>query len=99
MKGRLDDLYGRIIANVDRLVDRKRQLRQTESAVVRVDTRSDELKVWDEWVGHVERFVAEAQVDVDVCCRMVGEPAWLEGDGTAIYGPIGAVGCGAHATA
>ena len=99
MKRRLNDLYRRIIAYIDRLVDGKWQLRQTESAFVRVDTGTDELKVWDERMRHVERFVAKTHVDVDVRCWMVGEPAWLEGDGTACYGPVGAVGCGAHATA
>ena len=99
MQRRLDDLDRCVIANIHRLVDGKWQLRQTESAFVRIDAGTDQLEVWDERVRHVERLVTEAHVDVDVGCWVVCEPAWLEGDGTACYRPVGAIGGSAHATA
>lgn len=93
MNRHLDDLNGDIVADIESLVHRQRDLRQAESARIRVPRWSGDLKGWDHGVGGVEdlgwvEFVPkDSHIDVEEGGGMALEPAGLYGDCTAFDGP------------
>lgn len=70
----------------------QRHLRQTKRPRVRIVGRSNNPKWFDHGIAHVGRDGAEAHVHVDEAFLVAGEPAGLDGDGTAGDGPFGSIG-------
>ena len=99
MLGRLNDLDRRMITHLDTRVGWEGHLWEAPSARVGFVGGADELDAVHHDIRHVGRDGAEAHVDVDEGRGVAGEPAGLEGEGAAGYGPFGAVGRGGHATA
>lgn len=100
MHSRLNDLNSRQITHLD--IDgvvRQRHLGQAEGAGVGVAGGTDDLEGREHGEGDVGWLRAEAHVDVDEGGGVAGEPAGLDSDGAAVYGPFGAVGGGGHAAA
>ena len=99
MQRGFNHLDGSVVADFDGRVDGEGHLREAECARVGVLGRADELDAVEHGVGHVRGHGAETHVDVDVGGGVALEPARLEGDGAAFYGPFGAVGGGREAAA
>lgn len=94
MNRRLNNLNSSIIPNIHTDIRRQRDLRQAKRARVHLVGGTRELEDGDDGVRVVERFVAETHVYVDEGGLVTGEPAGLEGYGSAVYGPFCAVlGC------
>lgn len=104
MQRQLDDLDGGVVADLDVHVGRQRDLRQAHGAGEGVLGGADDLEGGNHGEAHVGgtvvgAFSAETHVDVDEGSRVALEPAWLEGDRAACYGPEGAVRCQGDAAA
>lgn len=105
MYGRLHDLDRCIIPHVwCWYAAWQRDLRETDRAWVRVLGWTDDLEDGYHGEGHVGWSVigtvrAKAHVHVEEGGSVTLEPSGLEGDGAAVYGPVGAICCGAHAAA
>lgn len=96
MNRQLHKLNRRIITFLELKPGGSRHLRQAKGARVRVLSGPDDLEWADHGETHVLRpavgtVVADAEVNVDEGCRMALKPAWLERDGAACCGPVGAV--------
>lgn len=96
MDSQLDNLDSRLVASLDGGVRRERNLGQADGAGERVVGGAEDLELGNHGVGHVERaavgtIASEAHVDVGKGSLVAAEPTWLEGDGTAGGGPVGAV--------
>lgn len=78
MLGSLDNLDGRMVADIHRDVRWQRDLRQTDGARVGVIRRADDLERLDHGMAHVRGHGSEADVDVDEGLFVAWEPARLE---------------------
>ena len=102
---RLHDLNRCIIPDVRcRYAAWQRDLREADRAWVRVLGWTDDLEDGYHGEGHVGWSVigtvgAKAHVHVEEGGSVALEPSRLEGDSSAIYGPVRAVCCGAHTAA
>ena len=102
---RLHDLNRCIIPDVRcRYAAWQRDLREADRAWVRVLGWTDDLEDGYHGEGHVGWSVigtvrAKAHVHVEEGGSVTLEPSGLEGDGAAVYGPVGTICCGAHAAA
>lgn len=97
MHGQHDQLDGRVVPDLDLGPVRQRHLRQADGAGERVPVGAEHLERRDHGVAHVHGAAvgpvgAVAQVHVDEGRRVALEPAGLESDGAARYGPEGPVG-------
>ena len=104
MNSRLYDLNRRIITDFHRRIRRQWHLRQAERAWIRILAWSNNLEDWNHGERHVGwsavwAVCAESQVHVEEGCGVALEPAGLEGDCSAAYGPFCSI-CGRwHAAA
>lgn len=81
VEGSFNDLYGRIVADLDARVGRvggQRDMRETDRAGVLDLCRTDDLEYRNHGVRHVGRDGAEAHVDVEEGRRVADVPARLE---------------------
>lgn len=90
----LNELNGRIVANLRRVACRQRYLREAECAGVVVVRWAGQLEYGIHGMRIVERFRSDSHVDVDEGGLVTGEPARLKGDGSSSDRPFRAVsGC------
>lgn len=94
-----DNLNGGIVAHGRGVVCWQRDLGQAKGAVVLEVGGACDLEDGEHDVGVVERLVAVAHVDVEHGEGVAGEPAGLDGDGTAVDRPFGPVLRHGHAAA
>lgn len=94
MTSGLDDLDGSVVAYVDADVGREWDLGKAKGPWVWGDGWTGDLEGRNHGQTHVERCCAQAQVEVDEGRLVAGEPAGLEGDRTALEGPLCSVGAG-----
>jgi hypothetical protein len=102
--GSLHNLDRCIITGIDSCVCWEWDLRQAESAGVRVLRGTDNLENWHHRVGHVRwsaiwAISAKSQVHVEECSGVALEPAGLERDCSSVDGPFCTVGGCGHAAA
>ena len=79
MLRRLDNLDGRIIANLWLVARRERDLRETECTVVLLVRGPCDLEDGNHGVREIEWLVAEAHIDVEHGLSVTWEPSGLNG--------------------
>lgn len=94
-----NELYSRIVADIDLDPFWQGNLRHAERARVRFRARSDDLEGREHRKANVRRNCSKPKVHVDEGGFMAWKPSGLERDSTAFNGPFGPVSRCRHSAA